>query len=81
MYVDQILPNFDPQPPSSGQNWTFYILATLCHVTLHGLSTDPQPPLFFHLVIECPLLQLQYYCVVPTLQVVLHFLSCQFLHK
>ena len=23
-YVDQILTNFDPLPPSSGQAWTFY---------------------------------------------------------
>ena len=25
-YVDQILPNFDTLPFSSGQKWTFYIL-------------------------------------------------------
>ena len=25
-YVDQILPNFDHLPPSSGQSWLFYIL-------------------------------------------------------
>ena len=42
-YVDQILPDFDPQPPSSGQKWTFYILSTLCHVTPDGLYTDPPP--------------------------------------
>ena len=30
--VDQILPNFDPHPPSSGQKWTFYILSTLYNV-------------------------------------------------
>ena len=53
-YVDQILPNFDPQP-SSGQKWTIYILTTLCHVNPCGLSTDPNPPLLVHVVIECPL--------------------------
>ena len=45
-YVDQILPNFDPPLPSSGQKWTIYILSTLCHVTHRGLLTDPPPPLF-----------------------------------
>ena len=45
-YVDQVLPNFDPSPPSSGQKQTFCILATLCQMT-------PQPPLLVHVVIEC----------------------------
>ena len=27
-YVDQILPNFDPLPPSSTQLWTFYMIPT-----------------------------------------------------
>ena len=35
---------FWPQPPSSGQKWTFYILFTLCHVI---------PPFLVHVVIEC----------------------------
>jgi hypothetical protein len=48
---------FYPPPPSSGQKWTFYILSTLCHVTLCRLSTDPQTPLLsVHVVIECPLM-------------------------
>ena len=29
-YLDQMLPNFDHLPPSSGQLLTFYILPTLC---------------------------------------------------
>ena len=45
-YVDQILSNFDPPSPSSGQKLSFYILSTLCHVTQHGISTDP--PLLIH---------------------------------
>ena len=53
-YVNQILPNFDPLPPSSGQKWSFDVLSTLCHVTPCGLSTDPHPPLLVHIVIECP---------------------------
>ena len=51
-YVDQILPNFDPLSPSSGQLWTFYMIPTLCPVTKCGLSTDPLPPPLVHVVIE-----------------------------
>ena len=40
-YVDQILHNFDPLPPSSGQLWKFYVIPTLCHVTKRELSNDP----------------------------------------
>ena len=32
-YVEQMLPNFNPPPPSRGQKWTIYILSLLCHVT------------------------------------------------
>ena len=32
-YVNPILPNFNPLPPSSGQTWTFQKLSTLCHMT------------------------------------------------
>ena len=53
-YVDQIVPNFDPPTPSSGQKWTFYILSTVCNVTPLGISTDPHPPPLVHVVIECP---------------------------
>ena len=49
-YVDQILHNFHPPPPSSGQKWTFYILSTLCYVTHRRLSTDP--PFLVYVVIE-----------------------------
>ena len=42
--MDQILLNFDPLPPSSGQLWSFYIIPTLSHVTKRGLSADPIPP-------------------------------------
>ena len=45
---------FWPQPPSSGQKWTFYLLSTLCHVTQRGLSTYTHPPLLVHVVIEWP---------------------------
>ena len=45
---------FWPQPPSTGQKWTFYLLSTLCHVTQRGLSTYTHPPLLVHVVIEWP---------------------------
>ena len=42
-YVDQILNNFYPPPPSrDGQKWAFDKLSTLCHVT--PLDFLPQPP-------------------------------------
>ena len=43
-YVEQILPNFDPLIPLSGQLRTFYMMPTLYHVTKRGLSTDPLTP-------------------------------------
>ena len=41
-YVDQILTNFDPLPPSSGQVWTFYNPPPLSTWTKGGKS--PPPP-------------------------------------
>ena len=43
-YVDQILPNFDPLPPSSGETWTFYIISILYHVTPMDFLLTPYPP-------------------------------------
>ena len=41
--VDQISPNFDSAPPSSGQKWTF----TLCHMTHRPYTFHwPLSPLF-----------------------------------
>ena len=50
-YVDQILPNFDPLPPLSGQLWTFYMPNT------YPLSCDQAwtfycPPLLVHVIME-----------------------------
>ena len=53
-YVDQILPNFDPPPPSSGQEWTFSLQSTFCHVTPVDFQLTP-PPRFFPVVTECSL--------------------------
>ena len=53
-YVDQILPNFDSRPTSSGQKSTFYI------IFIYSLSRD-QPcrgltlPLLVNVIFECPL--------------------------
>ena len=41
-YVDQILTNFDPLLPSSGQAWTFYIPPPLSTWTKGGQK--PPPP-------------------------------------
>ncbi len=41
-YVDQILTNFDPLPPSSGQEWTFCIPPPLSTWTKGGKK--PPPP-------------------------------------
>ena len=41
--------------PWSGQLWPFYIIPTLCHMIIRGLSTDPLTPLLVHIVIEWPL--------------------------
>ena len=40
-----------------------YILSTLCHMAPCGHSADPQPPLFVHIVIECP--NISYNTVLP----------------
>ena len=40
-YVDQILTNFDPLPPSSGQAWTFYIPPPLSTWTKGGQKPPP----------------------------------------
>ena len=45
-YVDQILTNFDPLPPSSGQAWTFYI-PPLVHVDKRWTKA---PPLKYQIV-------------------------------
>ena len=37
---------FRPLLPLSGQTWTFYLISTLCHMTPHGLPTDPPTPSF-----------------------------------
>ena len=42
--MDQLLPNFDPLPPST-KRWSFYILSTLCYVTPFLLTPYP---LFFN---------------------------------
>ena len=39
-YVDQILTNFDPLPPSSGQAWTFFI-PPLVHVDKRWIKGTP----------------------------------------
>ena len=45
-----MLPKFDPLP-------TFYILSTVCDMTLLNFLLTPSPlhPLLIHVVIECPL--------------------------
>ena len=52
-YVDQMLPNFDPTP-SSGKNWTYYILSAFCHMThcTVGFPLTQHTPLLVHVVIE-----------------------------
>ena len=40
-YVDQILTNFDPLPPSSGQAWTFYIPPPPVHVDKRAKKAPP----------------------------------------
>ena len=49
-YVDQILPNFDPLPPSSGQLWTFYMTLVFMSFKKHiknddALTRENWPPL------------------------------------
>ena len=43
-YVDQILTNFDPLPPSSGQAWTFYILLSAWLQYLVALESVSKQP-------------------------------------
>ena len=53
-YVDEILPNFAPLPPSSGQLWAFYIPSTLCsRDQKRRLSTDLLP-LLVHVLLNDP---------------------------
>ena len=52
-YVDQILSNLDPFPPPRVDNYEHFTgYLPFCHVTKSGPSTDPLPPILFHVVIQ-----------------------------
>ena len=52
-YVDQILPNFEPPPISSGKNWTFSILSLSRHPS-RTFHRHLIPLLLVQVVIERP---------------------------
>ena len=77
-YVDQILPNFDPLPLSSGQTYFTYYLP---FVTWHPVDflLTPSPPLLVHVVIEWPLTT-KYILEVSEQSTVLSDLMCTMLY-
>ena len=51
-YEDQILPNFDPFPHSSGQLWTFYMILPFSRDQAWTVNWPPSTLFLVHVVIE-----------------------------